>query len=270
LAKATLEPLKVFPDSSESYNLTNFMKLLKYYYLAKRTRKIDRRAQKIVRAILQLERLRRYEPATSVQVKNKSLEMRKLAKEILTSRNLAIHERNRLLNLPLISTNKYEPRIKIKHRLPDVILYLLYAIHDKPIHGRIAMMKQVFLLIKEVLGESNVEDAKFVPYRYGPYSFLLTHVLSNLEYDGLIKITGRKNTASEKFSLTDTGKMIAKRKFTKLPKKFRDMTLDRRKGWDEDHIKGLLAYVYNKYPEYAEKSNLKNKYKSISWGRARG
>lgn len=271
MAKQILEPLKVFPDSTESYNLSDFIKWVKVYYTTSHRSIKKSNARKIVRARLELDKLREYKPRTRLSKRKQALIMSKLAKTILSTRNVSLHERNKLLNVPIfISTTKYQVRQKVKHRLSDLPLYLLYAATDKPIHGRISMTKQVFLLIKEVLGEKNVENAKFVPYRYGPYSFLLTHVLSNLEYDGLLKVRGRKNTSSEKFLLTEKGMKVTKKKFSKLSKSLREEILDRRKGWDEDHIGGILAYVYNKYPEFTEKSQLKKKYKSITWGKARG
>ena len=165
---------------------------------------------------------------------------------------------------------KKKQKIEKKYSLSEIVLYLLYAGQNKPIHGRISITKQVFLLIKEVLGEKNCADAKFVPYLYGPYSFHLTQLIASLEYDGLIERTGKKNTKNEKFYLTKNGKNITESKFAKLPKKLQQEIIRNRKGWDEDHVEGLLRYVYAKYPKYTEKSKIRERYKSVNWGKSRG
>lgn len=265
-----VEPIKVYPDSTMSYPLADFIKVIKAFNQAPTIRTIDDPFKnKFAKIVVELDKIREIEAKTKTEKKKQYTQLKKLSTFIRHWRNLAIHDQNWVLNAALIDSKKYKVRKHVKHRLTDVILYLLYATPERPIHGRIAMTKQIFLAIKEVLEEKNVENPKFVPYRYGPYSFLVTHIISNLEYDSILSVKGRKNT-SEKFSLTEKGKKIAKRKFAKLPKKLQNELIDRRKGWDQNHIKGILAYVYNKYPEYTEKSMIKKKYKSITWGRARG
>ena len=272
MAKAKLvEPIKKYPDSTKSYDFTDFITLVKAFYDAPSIRTIDDPLQmEFAKIVLNLEEVREKEAKTKIAKRKQFKELHELSTIMKKWRNLAVHDQNWILNAPLINSKQYKARKYVQHKLTDVILYLLYATQEKPIHGRIAITKQLFLAIKEVFGEENVENPKFVPYRFGPYSFLITHILSNLEYDNLIQVKGRKNTSSEKFFLTEKGVKIAKKKFAKLPKSLQNKLIDRRIGWDQSHIKGLLGYVYNKYPEFTEKSMIKNRYKSITWGRAKG
>lgn len=266
-----VEPIKEYPDSTKSYEFVNFIKLIHAFDKAPLVRTIDNPVQKrFAKIVIELEQIRDIEVKTKIAKKKQYKQLKNLSSIMKKWRNLNAHDQNWVLNAALINSKQYKARKHVTLKLTDVILHLLYAKREKPIHGRIAMTKQIFLAIKEVFGEEIVENPKFVPYRYGPYSFLLTHILSNLKYDDLVGVKGRKNTSSEKFFLTEKGEKIAKKKFAKLSKELQNELIDRRKGWDQNHIKGILAYVYNKYPEFTEKSMIKKRYKSITWGRAKG
>ncbi len=264
------EPIKVYPDSTKSYSLEGILKIIEKIEGGDILKRIDDpNEKKFVEILREIEKVRKEHPKTEHAEEIQFEKLEEMASK-LKNHSLDTHDRNRIMNLILESNEEYKVRKNVKHRISDVILYILFAQSSYPIHGRITITKQVFLTIKEVLGEENVENPKFVPYRYGPYSFLVTHVISNLEYDGLLDIKGRKNTSSEKFILTEKGIKVAKKKFTRLPRKLQNELIDKRIGWDQSHVRGILAYVYNKYPEYTEKSLLKKKYQSIIWGRARG
>lgn len=151
----------------------------------------------------------------------------------------------------------------------DAILMLLYAQPDKPIYGRTSMMKQVFLLTREVLPEL-VQDPKFVKHRYGMYSFYVANCLSNLEFTEKLSRHGRKNTRVESFQITEKGKESIARKFLELPESVQSNIRTKRMGWDQLGYDGILRYVYAKYPEYRDMSVLKKRYAPIVWGRGIG
>lgn len=154
----------------------------------------------------------------------------------------------------------------------DLILLLLYARKDKPIYGRTMLMKQVFLLFEEILRKYNlkVQNPKFVPYYYGPYSFTVAKVLEDLSFAGYIKIEGKKNTRKEKFMLTNQGLREIDKKWNKLDENLRKEIEKHRIAWDQMGTDGILNYIYTYYPEFKEKSKIKDKYKEIKWGRGRG
>jgi len=157
-----------------------------------------------------------------------------------------------------------------KYTVSDSILLTLYAQSNKPIYGRVVMMKEVFLLIKEILKEDEAQDAKFIPYRLGMYSFTVGNALTNLEYSGYIERKGKKNTKLEQFELTDKGKKHISKIWNTLPVETQKIAEEKRKGWDQLGYDGILRFVYRKYPEYKEKSCIKERYKTITWGKGVG
>jgi hypothetical protein len=157
-----------------------------------------------------------------------------------------------------------------KYTLSDTALILLYAQTDKPVFGRILLMKEIFLLINEILGKKEVQDAKFVPYLYGMYSFALGNILKNLEFAGYIDRAGKPNSKLEHFKLTNRGKSLAKQIWCRLPESTQREIENKRKGWDQLGVEGILRLVYEKYPEYTKDSYVKGRYKAISWGRGKG
>ena len=193
-----------------------------------------------------------------------------LAAKFHSISGLSDGDKNWVLNADLVDATRYRPSSRWKYHISDVIMLLIIAGDNKPIIGRIAMTKQVFLAVKEVFGEKSVQKMEFVPYRYGPYSFVLAQAVSDMVYDGILSVSGKKNTSSEKFTLTEKGMRLARRIVSKLDPPVRSMLVERRKSWDQCHTGGLLSYVRNKYPEYTDKSTVKKRYASITWGRGRG
>ncbi len=168
----------------------------------------------------------------------------------------------------LIEATKVFGQLKpVPFSLSDVILVLLYAQSDKPIHGRTLMMKEVFLTINEILSPKRVEDPKFVPHRYGMYSFLVANRLKNLQYNGLIKVEGKKHASSERFQLSNIGIEKASAIFGKLSYHLQNDLREKRKGWDQLGIRGILRLVYGKYPKFTARSKLRDRYKPITWGK---
>ena len=157
-----------------------------------------------------------------------------------------------------------------KHAVSDCILLMLYAQPDKPIFGRVLLVKEVFLLTKEILNEDDIQNAKFIPYRWGMYSFTVGNALANLEYSGYIERKGKKNAKLEQFELTDKGKEFISKIWNALPAMTQETAKEKRKGWDQLGYDGILRLVYRKYPKYKEKSRLKERYKTITWGKGVG
>lgn len=157
-----------------------------------------------------------------------------------------------------------------KFTVQDLILLLLYSQKDKPIHGRIMLFKELFLLYNEVLNKKVIQDPKFVPHRFGPYSYLVGNILNNLIFAGYVKSAGKSNTKSEKFFITEKGRKRIKPLFNALGASIRQQMMERRKGWDQMYVDGILKYVYTHYPRFTERSVLRKRYKIITWGRGRG
>jgi len=152
----------------------------------------------------------------------------------------------------------------------DSILILFYSHPEKRIFGRISLMKQIFLLIEEVLNKEEIQEPKFVKRHFGMYSFLVADTVANLEYSGYIERKGKKNSKLEQFRITRKGKEYISDIFASLPEELQIKIKEKRKGWDQLGYDGILRYVYNKYPQYREKSRVKRRYKPIKWGRGIG
>jgi uncharacterized protein YwgA len=154
----------------------------------------------------------------------------------------------------------------------DVILLLLSIIPDKPIFGRTMVMKQIFLTYEEIFNkqEIQVQNPKFVPYDYGPYSFLVTQIISDLSFSGFIIVNGKKNSNKESFSLNPKYQSEIENIIKKIPPELLTEIKEKRIGWDQFNTQGILNYVYDNFPNMKEKSKVKNLYGNITWGLGKG
>jgi uncharacterized protein YwgA len=124
------------------------------------------------------------------------------------------------------------------------------------------------LLFEEIFKNEKIlfQNPNFVPYNYGPYSFTVMEIIENLRNSGDLVVQGRKNTKKEKFVLSKTAILKAKKKYSILPKNIKHIIKEKRVGWDQLGNDGILRYVYLNYPEYKEKSVIKDRYSDIHWG----
>lgn len=157
------------------------------------------------------------------------------------------------------------PSVRTPEFSIDDLVVLVLAAQEPPVHGRIMLMKEAFLLYKEVL-KDRASDPCFVKYRHGPHSFHIAELLNTLHADGILDRRGRRNSNSESFRLTQKGRKMAAGAMGRLSGKERGLVSEKRMGWDQLGVRGMLNYVYAKYPEYKEKSALKNRYKDVAWG----
>ena len=84
---------------------------------------------------------------------------------------------------------EYKKLSPVAYTAADVILLLLSS-QDRPVAGRTLLFKELFLFEKEVLAGESVEDCKFVPHYYGPYSFYMACKVREMARRGLIEISG--------------------------------------------------------------------------------
>ncbi len=150
---------------------------------------------------------------------------------------------------------------KVEPLTPAEISLILLGATEQPIRGAISFMKEAFLLFKEKFAEHKVPviSPQFISYHYGPYSFELVEAWRTLEEEELIERKGRASSNKESFSLTAKGKVESQRLMTKLPKALKEELPRWRRGLDELGNDGILKDVYLKYPEYTDKSKIKNK-----------
>ena len=92
----------------------------------------------------------------------------------------------------------------------DWVLALLSVV-DQPIYGRLMLVKEVFLIAKEIDPKLD-KELDFFPYDLGPYSKVLAQKLNEMVSQGLIEVGSKEGEDGEYvFSLTDKGRTEAQK-----------------------------------------------------------
>lgn len=107
--------------------------------------------------------------------------------------------------------------------------------------SRLELTKRLFLMREETASKGGSAFYEFLPYHYGPFSFVIYHDLRKLERDGLVSQSGSWNLA-----LTEAGKTqpIALKELVRLD----IQKINRRYGtFSGDQ---LVDSVYERYPWY--------------------
>ena len=154
----------------------------------------------------------------------------------------------------------------VEYTATDVILLLLSS-QDRPVVGRTLLFKELFLFEKEALDGENVEDCRFVPHYYGPYSFYMALKIREMARRGLIAISGGGGAST--YALTSKGLEMARKRRRTVPADLADRMGRLRKGMDQHGTTRILEAVYRRaeYAEYVTKSRVAHRYKAITWGR---
>lgn len=139
-------------------------------------------------------------------------------------------------------------------------LALLYVNGGRQVEGITRLQKLVFLAQQEQLGEDDTWY-DFAPYKYGPYSEELTHALELFEDRGYVDKdveTTRNGNERYTYSLTNEGRKIVKQGLLdgSENKQLFDVAEEVKDTHNREPIERVLRYVYNKYPSFAEKSEL--------------
>lgn len=133
------------------------------------------------------------------------------------------------------------------------VLAILYANNQRPIYGKLMLVKTVFLVAKEI--EPSLERRlDFFPYDLGPYSKTLAEIVDSLVKGGLIEIQGSGGDFI--FSLTNKGREAAMKASDRLPPAAREALDRKRRAWSQLGYHGIVRLVYAKYPEYTGKSKI--------------
>lgn len=141
------------------------------------------------------------------------------------------------------------------------VLIFLYAGHDraakKPaINGMLMFTKQFFVFVKEV--KNDLQDYfNFIPYDYGPYSFVLKKIIDDLVVEGYIVI--KKTDDRQDFILTHSGVEKAEILSKNLDQKTKQTLENLRREATQLGYRGVLRYVYSRYPEYTTASKIRER-----------
>lgn len=173
----------------------------------------------------------------------------------------------------------------------DVLLLLLYekGIKGKtaePIEGITRLDKILFLLSRsDEFGLLVNKGYNFEAYNYGPFAPEIFDDIETLKEVNIIRVLSKKIPKNrfdtqdvddiednvedsskwnyktiEVYSLTEEGKKIAKLLYNELSVNQKEYLRNIKRKFQKIPLSKLLAYVYNTYPESAEKSKIKNKY----------
>jgi hypothetical protein len=142
----------------------------------------------------------------------------------------------------------------------EVVLTLLLAGKHKPVKGKLMLMKLAFLASKEVL-TNRAQRFRFRPYSYGPYSDEVASGINELIEQGLVLSSVKQvNIDSYRYDywLSEMGEKRAMEEWRKLESS-ETIGLDRLRAIEERFgYWGIVRHVYNKYPEFAVASRIRN------------
>ena len=145
----------------------------------------------------------------------------------------------------------------------DWILIFLFANQKSRIHGKLMLIKELFIASNEIEQVSrNLKLVfKFYPSHYGPYSDAFENSLKKLEMSG--DINAREETIDNKtriiYEITDKGAEYIENIYEGLPEIVKKRISKLKKGADQLGYIGILKHVYTHYPEYAVKSRIKDR-----------
>jgi uncharacterized protein YwgA len=140
-----------------------------------------------------------------------------------------------------------------KLKIDELILLIL---NEGKVSGKTKLQKEVFLAWKEII-KDHLVDPLFHPDYYGPYSDLIEDAIEQLKLEGYIK-TAAIGEGHATYFITEKGKkkvreILENKKFIS---KFMQILKEKKIDWDEWSSKGILIYVYRKYPEYTTKTRV--------------
>ena len=143
----------------------------------------------------------------------------------------------------------------IKLTVPGLILALL---NIGPIRGKTMLQKEVFLAWKEVFGGKYVMDPIFHPYHYGPYSQMVSDSQTILRSRQEIRVLS-KGEMHQTYVISQKGKLTLAEEIrhSEIPEDILNMLSTKKMDWDEWTSKGMMRYIYRKYPEYAVMAKIK-------------
>lgn len=140
----------------------------------------------------------------------------------------------------------------------DIVLLLLYGDKAYPIDGNTRFEKLIFLTQKEIIDKWNVIMSSPFNYesdRFGPMATEMYDEIAYLKENGMLEEIGKNH-----YKITDKGKrFVEKILFKRVPEKIIQAIDEKKRTYDRTELINLLRYVYEKYPDYTEKSEIRDK-----------
>jgi uncharacterized protein YwgA len=153
-----------------------------------------------------------------------------------------------------------EKRLSLYTSLELLLLAVLYVDDASPIKGRLWLQKIIFVL------DRNIDEikAKFDGYRIGPFSENLEIALEQFIGSGYIEIDKHK-----RILLTQKGKDFAQNIIPHISKERMEIILDIKRFLNDLNEHELIAVIYSTFPEYTDKSDIKNQFEAYRLEAAR-
>jgi uncharacterized protein len=160
---------------------------------------------------------------------------------------------------------------------PELIALLLYVPGQQgkigePIVGSTRLMKIIFLLFEEAkVKELKSTNNSFVAFRFGPYDSEVYDAIEALRILGLVESnksqdsensdeTELKTDDQTYFKLTDKGLARIQKMVDKISPELYKILSNYKATYGQKSLSEILQYVYNRYPDYAKRSEVAYKY----------
>ncbi len=140
---------------------------------------------------------------------------------------------------------------------PVFLLMLLNAKNGEPIEGKIRLEKLIFKIQKEILDKTQITSSYvYRPYKYGPYTEDTYDDFETLKGLGLADF----DESHSRYVITPKGKIMLenlKKRCLINPEWLRNIETIK-KTYNELPLEKLLVQIYREYPEYTEKSEIRD------------
>lgn len=151
-------------------------------------------------------------------------------------------------------SNPSHPSIK----RTDIVLLLLYGDNAYPIDGNTRFEKLIFLTQKEIIDKWDIIMSSPFNYqadRFGPMATEMYDEIAYLKENGMLEEFGKNQ-----YRITEKGKRFVEKIIAKrVPQKIIEAIDAKKRAYDRTDLINLLRYVYEKYPDYTEKSEIRDK-----------
>lgn len=138
----------------------------------------------------------------------------------------------------------------------ELVLLVLGACNGEHVTGITRLTKLVFLSEKEVLtGPDDMKERfRFVPDKFGPFTTEMYDQTEFLESVGMLEKDGKK------FQITGKGRRFLEAKtYRRTPERIIRGISDLKESHARLELDDLLARVYTAYPEYAIRSEIRDR-----------
>lgn len=138
----------------------------------------------------------------------------------------------------------------------ELVLLVLGACGGSPVAGMTRLTKLVFLSEREVLtGRGDMRERfRFVPDKFGPFT---TEMYDQTEF---LESVGMLERDEKRFQITGKGRRFLEAKtYRRTPRRIVRGISDLKEKYAPLELDDLLAHVYTTYPEYAIRSEIRDR-----------